>query len=346
MIALILAFTFGFALAIAMAYFNMLQGFNRYKQEAKEKLEFYSKQHSIAKMKYEQMKAMSHHLLTPLHGIRGSADNLSGTQLNEKQIDMVKDISKLANEIFSYLRGVCQFVANEETREDDKEIKEFPSAKILLAEDDPINQKIAKSYLEKAGVVPDIANTGKEALEMVQKKSYDIVIMDLSMPDMDGIEATRTIRQRPQIPKSLVIIGFTANSSDDCREACLFAGMNDYMTKPATAQQILSTLQKWLPESAIKDDRCSRGSKVSLEECISNLEKALEQQNYETILESSQHLASFCREHDMNDILEKARVLQSVGERKEMTGGLQTFFEIKHSLQFISQLSKKSSAAA
>ena len=339
MISLIIAFTFGFVSAALLAYLNVLQGFKKYQEEAKEKLQFYTQQHSIAKMKYEQMKAMSHNLLTPLHGVRGSADILYGTELNDNQKSIAKDITEKANEIFSYLRGVCHFEDNQEVVE---EITEFPSANILLVEDDPLNQKIATSYLKKVEVQPDLAKTGKEAIEMVQKKNYDIVIMDLSMPDVDGIEATRHIRKLPQIPKSLVIIGFTANSSHECREACLFAGMNDYMTKPATAQQILHCLQKWLPQSATLRSRKST-QQISIDQSVKALEKAFEEQNFTEIRSQTENIISFCNELELDSLKKTAEELLKIAESQNMSGGLQCFFDLKHSLQFIGKLTQTDS---
>ncbi|HEY9705225.1 MAG TPA: response regulator, partial [Allocoleopsis sp.] len=119
-----------------------------------------------------------------------------------------------------------------------------PSAiKILLAEDNKVNQKVAIFTLKKLGYQADIANNGLEALEMLEKQFYDVILMDMQMPEMDGVTATKIIRQsnKPQP----YIIAVTANVLDEDRQLCLNAGMNDFMSKPiaiARLQEILSEI--------------------------------------------------------------------------------------------------------
>jgi signal transduction histidine kinase/ligand-binding sensor domain-containing protein/DNA-binding response OmpR family regulator len=102
--------------------------------------------------------------------------------------------------------------------------------KILIAEDIPVNQKLIVWVLNKLGYQPDLANNGLEVLEMMKHNNYDLILMDLQMPEMDGLEATRIIRQtkgaRP------LIVALTANAMSEDRQNCIAAGMNDYMSKP------------------------------------------------------------------------------------------------------------------
>ncbi|HEY4285919.1 MAG TPA: two-component regulator propeller domain-containing protein [Puia sp.] len=115
--------------------------------------------------------------------------------------------------------------------------------KMLLAEDDPINQFVATAILQRLGYNVDVATNGKEASEMWGKNGYDLILMDVQMPEADGMEATRVIRQTPgQQP---VIIALTANALHGDREDCLAAGMNDYISKPFDPQELLMLLQKW-----------------------------------------------------------------------------------------------------
>ncbi|MBN1115954.1 MAG: response regulator [Bacteroidales bacterium] len=104
---------------------------------------------------------------------------------------------------------------------------------LLLVEDNVLNQKLIFLTLSKYGFRIDVANNGKEALDKLENKSYDIILMDLMMPVMDGLEATRKIRKRDQETGSQnIIIGLTANTYDADRDKCLKEGMDEYMAKP------------------------------------------------------------------------------------------------------------------
>ncbi len=117
---------------------------------------------------------------------------------------------------------------------------------ILLVEDNIINQKLAMRILTKLGYEPGLANNGQEAVDMLLDRSYDVVLMDMLMPVMDGLEATRYIRQNHK--HQPMIIAMTANAMTEDREACISAGMNDYITKPINVE----ILKKSLIESADK----------------------------------------------------------------------------------------------
>ncbi len=112
-----------------------------------------------------------------------------------------------------------------------------------MAEDNAINQRVGKLILERAGFKVDLAKDGKEALEAHRQKSYDLILMDCQMPVMDGFEASRSIREmgKPQP----VIIAVTANALVGEREKCLEAGMDDYLSKPFHAEQLVSLIRKW-----------------------------------------------------------------------------------------------------
>lgn len=104
---------------------------------------------------------------------------------------------------------------------------------LLLVEDNVLNQKLIFLTLSKYGFQIDVANHGKEALNRLEKKDYDIILMDLMMPVMDGLEATRQIREMEKnSDKRNVIIGLTANTYDADRDKCLQTGMDEYMVKP------------------------------------------------------------------------------------------------------------------
>ncbi len=120
-------------------------------------------------------------------------------------------------------------------------------AKILLVEDNPINQKIVLLSLRKRVSEIDVANHGKEALEMLRLKSYDMILMDIMMPVMDGIVATKKIRKMESSSDSHIpIITITANAMVGDREHCLTAGADDYIAKPFTADVLIKKMKKWL----------------------------------------------------------------------------------------------------
>ena len=115
--------------------------------------------------------------------------------------------------------------------------------RMLLVEDNPINQKVALRFLAKEGLKADVANNGQEALDLFAKQSYDVVLMDIQMPVMDGITATQNIRQiygteRPYI------IAVTANATPSDRQRCMDAGMNDFVTKPIDAVKLIGAITK------------------------------------------------------------------------------------------------------
>ncbi len=123
--------------------------------------------------------------------------------------------------------------------------------RILLAEDNPINQKLVVSLLTKAGYGIATALTGREALDRLAQEPFDLVLMDMQMPDLDGIEATRLIRQRERASgaRPIPIIAITANAYASDRARCLEAGMNDFITKPLARDALLATLRRHLHAS-------------------------------------------------------------------------------------------------
>ncbi|MCP9469726.1 MAG: response regulator [Nitrospira sp.] len=118
---------------------------------------------------------------------------------------------------------------------------------VLLVEDNPVNQKVAVKMLEKLGCRVDVAGNGKEAVEAMERIRYALVFMDCQMPEMDGFEATRIIREREGTAHHTPIIAMTANAMAEDRKQCLKAGMDDFVSKPVTAQALIAVLNRWLP---------------------------------------------------------------------------------------------------
>ncbi len=116
--------------------------------------------------------------------------------------------------------------------------------KLLLVEDEPVNQLVTTQHLTNLGIMVDIAGNGQEAVERLRHAAYDAVVMDIMMPVLDGHAASRTIRE--ELKLSLPIIALTANALAGDREKCLEAGMNDYLTKPVDFEKFSLTLERWL----------------------------------------------------------------------------------------------------
>ena len=122
-------------------------------------------------------------------------------------------------------------------------------ARVLLVEDNEINQEVAFGLLEDAKVQVDLAENGEVAIRMVQDNQYDLVLMDMQMPVMDGIEATQVIRSDPRFG-DLPIIAMTANAMAADRDRCIEAGMNDHIAKPIEPEELLSLLAQWISKGA------------------------------------------------------------------------------------------------
>ncbi|MFO0728349.1 MAG: ATP-binding protein [Myxococcota bacterium] len=116
--------------------------------------------------------------------------------------------------------------------------------RVLLVEDNPVNQKVAMRMLERLEVAVDVANDGLEAVNKVARAEYDLVFMDCQMPELDGYQATQKIRQLPGASAEVPIVALTANAMEEDRERCLAAGMNDHVAKPVTQAALSEALQK------------------------------------------------------------------------------------------------------
>jgi CheY-like chemotaxis protein len=122
--------------------------------------------------------------------------------------------------------------------------------RILVVEDNSVNQKVATRLLEKMSFRVDVAADGSEALKMMELLPYDVVLMDCQMPVMDGYEATRQIRNREGNGPHRVIVAMTANAMQGDRERCIAAGMDDYISKPIRAPELAALLDRYIGKTS------------------------------------------------------------------------------------------------
>jgi len=136
-----------------------------------------------------------------------------------------------------------------ERRTDGRQRRNFQGRRVLLAEDNLVNQEVAYEVLAAAGLMVDLAVDGQEAVDQALQHDYDLILMDVQMPELDGLEATQHIRRMPRHART-PIVAMTANVFGDDRLACLDAGMNDHIAKPVDIRVLFETLARWLPDES------------------------------------------------------------------------------------------------
>lgn len=139
----------------------------------------------------------------------------------------------------------------------------FQGYRLLLAEDNPVNQQVATELLRLEGFEVDVANDGELALACLARQRYDAVLMDIQMPNMDGVAATMALRRQPHL-NDLPVIGLSANVLAEDRKRCLVAGMSDFVAKPIEPQELFAALSYWLPERSVSQVRTGSSATESV----------------------------------------------------------------------------------
>jgi CheY-like chemotaxis protein/HPt (histidine-containing phosphotransfer) domain-containing protein len=187
-------------------------------------------------------------------GIRGDAQRFAKAGFDAyltkpiRSLELRSVLSQVLTGADTEKPGSKQIVTRHSARE---KLDLTPSAKarILIAEDNPTNQKLALGILHKFGLTAVAVSNGAEAVEALAESAYDLVLMDIQMPEMDGLTATQTIREpgSPVLDHQVPIIAVTANAMPGDREKCLAAGMNDYVSKPIDPEKLAAAIERWLP---------------------------------------------------------------------------------------------------
>lgn len=139
------------------------------------------------------------------------------------------------------LVGLLQGTNRQESRSEQAELPKTFGLSVLVAEDNLVNQKVAQGLLKRLGVNADLVGNGREAVQMLSQRHYDVVFMDVQMPEVDGLEATRLIRENPEMGQPH-IVAMTANAMQRDRDECMSAGMDDFLTKPVRLQALTEVL--------------------------------------------------------------------------------------------------------
>jgi len=153
--------------------------------------------------------------------------------------------SDLLDSLMTHLGRSCVITASHHPHADPSEHVASFALRILVVEDNPINQQVAVGLLAKLGHRADVADDGAEAVTLVERGDYDLILMDMQMPRMDGLTATRIIRGLADDKSGVVIVAMTANAMSGDRDACLAAGMDDYLAKPIDRHRLAAVLDRW-----------------------------------------------------------------------------------------------------
>jgi PAS domain S-box-containing protein len=187
-------------------------------------------------------------VLVTAYSYDGSAEELQNAGIVGHLAKPVT-LSTLHDAIAGVLSGWRQKTPADARRPDLSKLK---GRRVLLAEDNLINQEVALELLQEAGLLVDLAENGRSACEMAAKQAYDLILMDVQMPEMDGIAASLAIRRMPGRDKT-PILAMTANAFDEDRRACLSAGMNDHIPKPVNPEVLYEVMLRWMPPLATVD---------------------------------------------------------------------------------------------
>jgi signal transduction histidine kinase/DNA-binding response OmpR family regulator len=242
--------------------------------------------------------------------------------------------------------------------------------KILLAEDNPVNQKVAEAILRKAGYPVQIVENGEDAVEAMKSTSYNLVLMDVQMPEVDGIQATKMVREMEGSDKHTPIVAMTAHAMIGDKERCLESGMDDYIAKPIRPSELLNIVEKWtqqpgedrveqkdsMPEEA-KPSEAKADETLDIEEAMERfdgdrgfyeemlsdfleygitqldaIEKAIESGDVDLIAREAHSLKGASANLSANRLSKSALSLETRGKEKDLDGCREAFDGLKQEM--------------
>lgn len=205
---------------------------------------------------------LGHRIRTPMNAVIGMTELLLRTRLTAQQQDFAATVRAAGDDVMQVIADAFEFLGIDfgaavgepaigeaggaEARPDGKPREDVPERplRVLVVEDNPINQKVALKILEALGHRAEVAASGREALDVLEQRPFDVVMMDIEMPELDGLETTRRIRRARPADEQPRIIAMTARAMPGDRDACLAAGMDDYLGKPVTVASLRRALER------------------------------------------------------------------------------------------------------
>ncbi len=145
---------------------------------------------------------------------------------------------------FALTHAVAAVLGHDTGAKDNGILPNYRDRRVLLVEDNPLNQQVGQGLLARRGIEVSVASSGTEALQALNEKHFDLVLMDIQMPDMNGYEVTRELRKNPQLAE-VPVVAMTAHATEDARQTCLDAGMNDFISKPIEPERLYSVLDHY-----------------------------------------------------------------------------------------------------
>ena len=217
---------------------------------------------TVAAIRSKLARSLSEHIMPKVILVTAFGKSTVKKYAQISGVDLLLHKPVTREQLFNAILGVFGSHAPQQDQsrdicfEESVTAEKVSGARVLLAEDNSINQQVAKELLERVGVLVKIAENGEEALHMMEEGSFDLVLMDLQMPEMDGYEATIQIRNNPRLAH-VPIVAMTAHVLESAREKSFDVGMNDHITKPIHIHQLYSTLIRWINPEGI-DSRFGR----------------------------------------------------------------------------------------
>lgn len=223
---------------------------------------------SASKAKTVFLSNMSHEFRTPINAIIGMNDMIRRSNRDKEIAEYSDSIKEAGEQLLAMVENVLTFskISDVEALQDFSRLPRLGytspnidiqyrinGARILIVDDNEINCKVADNLLNIVGVFPDIAQSGEEALKLIREKEYHLIFLDHMMPDMDGIETLRAMREENLLPEYTKIVVLTANAIEGAKDFYISKGFDDYLSKPIELKNLLDVMLRFLPKELFAD---------------------------------------------------------------------------------------------